>query len=242
MAYENAVACPHPQIKTVVVLADDGDLSTAATTTGFPSEVYVYIGAKQKEGHPIEQAGLTNGNLYGLKISVNGNAVSEESDPFGLGTSAFIGAGKFSLENFGDVSDLTPRQLEDLSITAGITRLCRPEDGAWDPRKGRQNQFYFVTTADINTNSRLWRLTFDDIEKPEQGGTIEILLQGDEGHRMLDNVTIDQHGRILMDEDPGNQVRVAKIWMYLTDSGELVQGGEHNPKFFDPNIPNNSVF
>jgi hypothetical protein len=44
-------------------------------------------------------------------------------------------------------------------------------------------------------------------------GTITILLRGDEGHKMLDNVTIDRRGRILMDEDPGNSDRVSKIWM-----------------------------
>jgi len=33
------------------------------------------------------------------------------------------------------------------------------------------------------------------IEQPERGGTIEILLRGNEGHRMLDNVTIDRLGR-----------------------------------------------
>jgi len=58
-------------------------------------------------------------------------------------------------------------------------------------------------------------LRFDDISKdPEKGGTIEILLTGSEGHRMLDNVTIDRFGRIVMDEDPGNNSRVAKIWLY----------------------------
>src|SRR5947208_16260984 len=50
---------PTPTAKTVVVLLDDADLSTAASTTGFPSEVYVYVGTKQKGGHPIEQSGLT---------------------------------------------------------------------------------------------------------------------------------------------------------------------------------------
>jgi hypothetical protein len=168
--------------------------------------------------------------------------VSEESDLFGLGTTSFVGTGRFSLEKLGDVSDLGPRQLQDLSISAGVTRFRRPEDGAWDPRDKNQNNFYFVTTADINTNCRLWRLTYDDIENPEQGGTVEIVLKGDEGHRMLDNVTIDQHGRILMDEDPGNNARVSKIWMYLIDRDELIQVAEHNPKFFDASIPNNSDF
>jgi hypothetical protein len=59
---------------------------------------------------------------------------------------------------------------------------------------------------------------------------------------MLDNVTIDHRGRILMDEDPGNTDRSAKIWLYDISSGEFVQIGEHNPTFFDPTIINNSRF
>ena len=247
MAYENVVACPHSKDKTVVILTDDGDLSTAPSATGFPSEVYVYIGEKAKSGHPIEQAGFTDGDFYGVKVSVNGTPVDEESDLFGLGVIAtgFIGKGTFSLVNLGDVSNLTQRQIEDASIAAGITRFRRPEDSAWDPRKGEKhrNDVYFVTTADINTNCRLWRLRFDDVkENPEKGGTIEILLTGSEGHRMLDNVTIDPFGRIVMDEDPGNQGRVSKIWLYQIATGEFIEVAHHNPKFFDPTILNNSSF
>lgn len=242
MAYENAVASPYPQDRTIVVLLDDSALSTAPT--GFPSEVYVYIGRKTRRGHPIEQAGLTNGTLYGMKISVSGNPVTEESNNFGLGitTSGFVGSGRFSLHNLGDVSNLNAQQLEDLSITAGVARLQRVEDGAWDPRKKHRNDFYFVTTASLTSNCRLWRLRFDDIERPERGGTIEILLKGDEGHGMLDNVTIDRRGRILMDEDPGNTDRSAKIWLYDISSGDFIQVGEHNPKFFEPTILNNNNF
>ena len=247
MAYENVVACPHSKDKTVVILTDDGELSTAPSATLFPSEVYVYIGEKAKAGHPIEQAGLTGGDFYGVKVSVNGTPVDEESDLFGLGVTVtgFIGKGTFSLVNLGDVSNLTQRQIEDASIAAGITRFRRPEDSAWDPRKGEKhrNDAYFVTTADINTNCRLWRLRFDDVkEHPENGGTIEILLTGSEGHRMLDNVTIDPFGRIVMDEDPGNQGRVSKIWLYQIATGEFIEVAHHNPKFFDPTILNNSSF
>ena len=169
MSYENVVACPHSKEKTVVLLTDDGDLSTAPSGTGFPSEVYVYIGEKAKAGHPIEQAGFTNGNLYGLQVVLNRSPVSEESDLFGLGTAAtgFIGIASFKLVNLGDVSNLSPRQIEDMSIAADITRFRRPEDSVWDPRNGekQRNDAYFVTTADINTNCRLWRLRFDDISK-----------------------------------------------------------------------------
>lgn len=247
MPYENVVACPHAQNKTIVVLLDDGDLSTAATTTGFPCEVYVYIGRKVRQGHPIEQTGLTNGALYGVKISVEDTPVPEESDLFGLGTTStgFIGAGRFSLYNLGDVSNLNIRQFSDHTQDAGVARLERVEDGAWDPRKKHKNDFYFVTTGNIapadHHNSRLWRLRFDNIEHPEKGGTIEILLKGDEGHEMLDNVTIDHHGRILMDEDPGNNPRVSKVWLYSIATGELIQVAQHNPKFFDPTILNSFI-
>jgi hypothetical protein len=234
MAYENAVASPHPQRKTVVMLTDDGALSTAPTASAFPSEVYVYVGTKTNKGSTIDRAGLTNGDLFGLKISVAGQPVTEESNAFGLGTSSFVGSGRFSLHNFGDVSGLDALALEQASIAAGVTRFQRPEDGAWDPRRRNRDDFYFVTTASITLNCRLWRLRFDDVEHPELGGTIEILLKGTEGHGMLDNVTIDRLGRIVMDEDPGNNARVSKVWAYQISTGEFVEVAHHNPKFFDP--------
>src|SRR5262245_45566357 len=176
-----------------------------------------------------------------MKVSVEGNPVTEESNDFGLGTAAtgFVGKGRFDLHKMGDVSGLSAVQIETLSFApeAGVTRLQRVEDGAWDPK--RKKDFYFVTTASLTANCRLWHLRFDDIEHPEKGGTIEILLKGDEGHGMLDNVTIDHRGRILMDEDPGGADRVAKIWLYDISSGDFIQVGEHNPKFFDPTILNN---
>jgi hypothetical protein len=245
VAFENAVACPFPQQKTVVVLLDDSNLSTSPTPpTGSPSEVYFYIGTKAGRGHPIERAGLTNGSLFGLTITVNGQPVTEESDAFGLGnaTTGYIGEGRFGLYNLGDVSALTAAQLETASIAGGVARLQRCEDGAWDPREKRNNDFYFVTTASESNNCRLWHLSFDDIENPEQGGTIEILLRGDEGHKMLDNVTIDRLGRILMDEDPGNSARISKIWLYAIDTRELIQVAAHNPKYFDGSTPNNPDF
>ena len=66
MAFENVVANPHAQRKTVVMLNEDGNQSTAPAAGA--SNVFVYIGTKQKDGHPIEQAGLTNGKLYGIKV------------------------------------------------------------------------------------------------------------------------------------------------------------------------------
>src|ERR1051325_6043631 len=79
---------------------------------------------------------------------------------------------QLQLVSLGDVSNFTPRGLEDMSIATNITRFRWPEDSAWDLRRGEKhrNDAYFVTTADINTNCRLWRLRFADISKaPEKG-------------------------------------------------------------------------
>ena len=244
MAFENVVASPYPQDRTVVVLPDDGSLSTAPIAANFPGEVYVYVGTKTTHGHPVEQAGLTNGTLFGIAVTVGGHHVTEESNAFGLGdaTTGYLGAARFSLYDLGDVSALGALELEQASIDGRVTRFRRPEDGAWDPRRRHHDDFYFVTTASLTSNCRLWRLRLDDVEHPEHGGTIEILLNGDEGHGMLDNVTIDRYGRILMDEDPGNSPRVSKIWLYQIGTGELVQVAAHNPRFFDPTVAGNSAF
>lgn len=119
------------------------------------------------------------------------------------------------------------------TIQKDVFRMQRIEDGAWDPRRQHANDFYMVTTASLTSNSRPWRWRFDDIEHPEKCGTIEILPQGNEGHKMLDNIGMDNHGRLIMQEDPGGNDRLAKVWLHNVDKGNLVEIAEHNPKFFD---------
>ena len=50
----------------------------------------------------------------------------------------------------------------------------------------------------------LWRLTFEDIEQPRRGGTIELLLDGSEPPRLNgpDNIDIETSGNLLIQEDP----------------------------------------
>ena len=242
IAFENVVASPYQQQKTVVMLLDDGNASTAPTASNFPSDLYMYVGSKQPNGHPIERAGLTNGKLFGLKVSLaDGTVAGGEDNQFALGnaTSGFIGTGRFAVQAMGpggDVSGFTALQLQQEAIDENVFRMQRIEDGAWDPRKSHSNDFYFVTTASFTSNSRLWRLRFDDIERPERGGEIELLLKGDElGHKMFDNMTIDGCGRIVLQEDPGNQDYVARLYVYGIQSGNLIEVAHHNPKFFDPN-------
>ncbi len=262
MAFENVVASPHPQPKTLVFGLDDAGLDTdvrdpspvcallgRVTCTAPPSELYLYIGQKTAAGNAIERAGLTNGLLFGVRVTASGKVVPGEhpTSVFGRAAAGRRTKARFELHGFGDVSRKTGNALQRESIEAGVTQFMRLEDGAWDPRASHRNDFYFVTTGRIAPGpkyrpSRLWRIRFDDVERPEAGGEIEMLLDsadpaGKPGFEMLDNIAIDRRGRILVQEDPGGSGRLGRLWLYDTGTKRLVMIAEHNPKFFQPGAP-----
>jgi hypothetical protein len=228
-SWENSVASPYAQRKTLVMGQDDST----------PGQVYLYVGEKQATGSTIDRAGLTNGNLYGIRVQ--GSATESRTTPYAPGT-------RFDLFNHGDVSASTGAALNTLSNANSVTNFLRPEDGAWDPRPGYQNDYYFVTTDRFNNNnadasasnagrSRLWRLRFDDITNPAAGGTVTPLLYGTEGQQMFDNICIDSLGRIVLQEDPGANDHLAKIWLYDTASGNYGIVASHDPARFGPGAP-----
>ncbi|PTQ53094.1 MAG: Glycerophosphoryl diester phosphodiesterase [Brockia lithotrophica] len=216
-SWENILVHPKTGEKTVVIGLDDTPPGKGSGT------VFVYIGEKQSEGNPAERAGLNNGTLYGLKV---------EGLPLESDDTQWEGPKPFSLYSFGDARNKTGAELAQEIIAGGVTQFQRPEDGAWDPLD--PNVFYFVTTATMNNKSRLWKLTFKDVTQPELGGTIEMLLKGDEGQKMMDNLTVTRRGEILIQEDPGKNDHIAKIWRYTLADGKLEEVAKHDPRRFAP--------
>ena len=215
-AWENSIANPGTGMYTVVAGTDDG--------TG--GQVYFYVGTKTNSSSPVEAAGLTNGSLFSIKV----DGLNTETN-----STVLNGAVSFSAYNFGDVSGLTGAQLEAAS-QGNVTSFQRPEDGAWDPNN--PNDFYFVTTASFSGNSRLWKVHFNDASNPTAGGTVEMLLDGSEGQKMMDNITINNRGQIIIQEDPGNQTYVARIWRYDIATDTLVEIAHHDTDRFTTGSPN----
>jgi predicted extracellular nuclease/2',3'-cyclic-nucleotide 2'-phosphodiesterase (5'-nucleotidase family)/Ca2+-binding RTX toxin-like protein len=216
-SHENAVASITASDKTVVGGMDDG-------TNG---QVYFYVGTKTNTGTEIEKAGLTNGNLYGIKV----DGLVDEANATTVATGT-----RFSMANLGNVQNTTGAALDAASETAGVTSFLRPEDGVWDPSNPRD--FYFTTTNAFTAPSRLWRLRFDDPTNPESGGTVEMVLDGTEGQKMFDNFTIDRYGHILLQEDIGGQDPLGKIWQYDIATDTLKQLAQHDPTRFTPGAAN----
>lgn len=221
-SWENFLASPFAQNRTVVMANDD------STNQG---GVYMYVGTRTNTGSTIERAGLTNGNFYGITV-----AATQQEVRAGNFTSS-----RFGTYNYGDVSSSTGASINATGQANNVMNWLRPEDGAWDPRAGHQNDYYFVTTDRFSTGttpgtigtSRLWRMTFDDITNPTAGGTVTMLLDGSvNGFQMFDNLTIDAHGRILMQEDVGNNAYLGGVYLYDIASGGFGRIAQHDPNRF----------
>jgi hypothetical protein len=223
-SWENVVPHPSTGRKNVTIGLDDST----------PGQVYVYVGDKTNAGNPADRAGFTNGQLYGIQVQ----GIPDEDRTTGIASGT-----PFSLFNFGNVENQTGAYLQTTSEMAGVTEFLRPEDGAWDPRN--PNDFYFVTTDRFDQvkagtglqvgRSRLYRLRFVDVNQPELGGTIDMLLDGTEPQQMMDNLDVDAYGRVLIQEDPGNQPYLARIWEYDIRTDTLTEVGIHDPSRFGPN-------
>lgn len=190
-SWETGSARPYASDTTLVV----------ATSDGGSNRVFVYLGTKRDTGTPAEKAGLIGGTAYGIQVQVNGANVAAETSANCFGSTSPVYSGTFTFTAAG---------------TAAGTSFLRPEDGAWDP--ANLSDFYFVTTASMTTNSRLMRLRFNDVNNPLAGGTIEALLIGNEGQKMLDNMCVfntPAGGTMaLLQEDPGNNLHNAKTHLY----------------------------
>jgi hypothetical protein len=227
-AWENAVASPFAQDKTVVVATSDGG------TGIMNNSVSVYVGTKQSTGSEVEKAGLMNGTLK--FVNVDGNTL-EIADTTTRATNITSGT-RFTLNS------------------ASATGFSRPEDGAWNPLNPRE--FYFVTTDVLDLladgeggtigQTRLWRLTFDDITNPDLGGKIDLLINGrtvgTEKVNMFDNMTVNATtGVVYLQEDVGGADHNGKVWAYNPANDSLVRLFHHDQnRFGDLTLPVTAPF
>ena len=201
---------------------------TATTTVignedGGSGQLRIYEGTKRTSGNAFDRAGLTNGFLSVLDLV--DETVSTDSQfraKYGKGTAVPFDLGEVDWDQSG--------ARQNIEAAAEGLSLNRIEDGAWDPR--HRNTYYLLTTEGGDTTPNepgitrdgggLWKVTFEDIEHPRLGGTIELLLDGSEAPYLNkpDNMDVDSKGNLLMQEDPGGNAHVARIVAYNTRTGE----------------------
>ena len=255
-SWENVLACPTPQRKTIAMLPDDAttEIGNVWQLRSPTSELYVYVGEKEQEGNVSELAGLQNGTLYGVQVYLEetGKTVRAEHNDLGFGgvhtDNQRVDQARFRLVDLGNrsldnCSDLPGIALQKDSLAKEITQFLRLEDGAWDPRvDDYPGHFWVVTTGDVDgqwepiKNSRLFHLVFDDISNPEAGGEIRIVAtafeNGEWRFRLLDSVGIDRLGRVFVQEDPDKSNALSRT-LVRDSEGEFRIVATANPNLFD---------
>lgn len=199
---------------------------TIADEDGGDGQLWTHIGQKKSIGNPFDRAGLTNGKNYVLDLK-------DEATSTDAGFRAKFGKGKpakFTIGAGEEVPWDRSGKTQNADAKAKGLSLNRIEDGAFDPTN--PEDYYFTTTEGspgtepsepsvARDGGGLWKVHFSDVDHPEKGGTIELLLDGTEAPYLNkpDNITIDRKGNLLIQEDPGDNAHVARIVAYQLKTG-----------------------
>jgi glycerophosphoryl diester phosphodiesterase len=214
-SWENAVVAPFTRERTVVFLLEDGPSSG----DGLGSQLYMYVGTKaERSDDALARNGLQGGDVH----------VFVSDSPTYTSEATFTAKGDSVAGRWRPVDwRLDAVAFDEASRSAGAFSFIRIEDGAADPRN--PGVFYFVTTGKggtANPFGRLYRLDFDP-QKPLSGATLTLLLDGSEGIVSPDNIALNRHGELAIQEDPSYDLaelglhRDSSIWIYRTESGQL---------------------
>ena len=228
-SWENTLAAFNDSDKTVVIGNEDGA----------GGQLWVYTGAKQRTGNPFDQAGLTNG--VSQVLDLQSEAVSTDAQfrtTYGKGKAVPFTLGSDEVVDW----DSSGARQNAEAAAKGLS-LNRIEDGVFDP--SNPNDFYFLTTEGApgvvpseptitRDGGGLWRIQFKDVDRPERGGTIELLLDGSEAPYLNkpDNMGIDKYGNLLIQEDPGGNAQLSRIVAYDTKTGDRGVVAQFDPAIF----------
>jgi hypothetical protein len=262
-AWENQVVVSETGDDTVVFGTEDGDegigsasvspatASSADLAKG--SQVFLYRGTKTSTGTFMDRAGLNNGYLSVMKIA----GVVDETQFRTL----YPTKGTKVAVTFNEINWAADGESQNIQARLKGTSLGSPEDLAVNP--ANKNEVYFVTKssglpttgttaptsqtaskkADASGNARdgggLWKLTFENIARPQDGATIELVLDGSETPNlyMIDNIDFDSTGQyIMIQEDAGRNNHLSRLVAYDTVAKKLAVVAQFVNTYFDPTI------
>ncbi len=202
-----------PTGKTVLLLQEDGP------ATPLESQLYMYVGQKSTVGTTLDQNGLTNGQLYALKVT--GKTAEAAADVTGTPLPA-------EWVPVASPETKTYTQLNAATLAAGAFGFARVEDGAFD--KDNPNRFYFVTTGQNAVNNNLGRIYQLDLNASDPTGAASLKLvvnadavikAGGDAPVSPDNIDTAS-GWLMVQEDGttpsriemGNRNRDGSIWRF----------------------------
>jgi hypothetical protein len=207
--WENVVPIRHGGGSTGLIALEDAP----AAGDGLNAQLYMYVGEKLLDStDPLARNGLSNGRLY----------VFAGDDPSRNSEATFAVKGSSTTGHWTQVNwALGDAALDAQARSRGAFAFVRIEDGAFD--RLDPSVMYFCSTgrpASVNPFGRVYRLTIDPAA-PLDGATLTLLLDGSEGIVNPDNMDINAHGELAIQEDPLYDLesdlglfRDSSVWIY----------------------------
>jgi len=228
----NAVATG--SVKTAIIGTEDGPDNK--------SQVRLYVGNKTSTGTWYDKAGLNNGKNYVLAVDgVRNDTVFRTK--YTKGQSASVTFSEVDWKQGG-----TGQNIDASDAGFGFSAV---EDGAFDPNN--PNDFYFVQKSSakdpaasaldpgnklvtLRDGGAMWKLSFTDVKDPLKGATLTMVLDGSEAPylNMPDNITVDKHGNILIQEDPGKNAQVSRVFAYNITTKKIAVVAKFKDVYFSP--------
>ena len=260
-AWENSVVISGTGDDTVVFSTEDGDsgigsasvspatASSADLAKG--SQLFLYRGTKTSTGTFMDRAGLNNGYLSVMKIA----GVVDETQFRTL----YPTKGTKVAVTFPEINWAADGETQNIQARLKGTSLGALEDVVFNP--SNKNELYFVTktsgtpttgttAAASQTASKkagpngftrdgggLWKITFENIARPQDGATIELVLDGSEAPfvNQFDNLDFDSTGRyLMMQEDPGRNTHLSRLMAYDVETKKTAVIAQFEDKYFNP--------
>ena len=198
-------------LQTAVVLTDDST----------PGEVFLYLGTKTNTSNAVQKAGLTNGQMYGIKV----NAATGYTGAVVYEAATGIN-GTFQLASIfsnATIAAKTGAEFQAAATLAGTTQFARPEDAHWLDHDSLLFATTGATVNSISVTSKIYQLDFNSDATNgilTTGGNINVVVNsanmtGLDGAKAttFDNLTVGEDGKLYIQEDPGNNAYVAKHWV-----------------------------
>ena len=260
-AWENSVVISGTGDDTVIFSTEDGNSGIGSATVSPAtasssdlaggSQLFLYRGTKTSTGTFMDRAGLNNGYLSVMKIA----GVIDETQFRTL----YPTKGTKVAVTFPEINWAADGETQNIQARLKGTSLGALEDVVFNP--SNKNELYFVTKtsgtpttgttpAASQTASKkaaangfardgggLWKITFENIARPQDGATIELVLDGSEPPlvNQFDNLDFDSTGRyLMMQEDPGRNNHLSRLLAYDTVEKKTAVVAQFEDKYFNP--------
>ena len=227
-----------------------GEISGTHVVTGVPSTTKFTVETEATTPSTFAITGDTRANrvldVEFKKINTNQSGHAQAASARVLGTEfARVEDGHFNPKNKNEYFFVTTQSDSDGNMATNTTAATSGTGWTGDATGTGATVNSPAVKESGRDGGALWKLTFENVNKPELGATLDLVLNGSEAPMVtaldpspaklnkLDNITISNDGTVaFLQEDPGGNDQVARLLAVRLSDRKLVSVATFDPNMF----------